>query len=576
MDNKREIIVMVDDDPTCLTVAKNNLVNKYDIFTVPSADKLFKVLEKVTPHLILLDIEMPQMNGYDAIKILKDNNNTVNIPVIFLTGLIDPESEVKGLSLGAVDYITKPFSKELFLKRIELHLRLEMQRKQLEEYSHKLEEKVKKKTQEIFELQSAILKTVAELVECRDDITGGHIERTQKYLVLLLDIMLKNNVYMEEISAWNIHLFVMSSQLHDVGKIFIRDNILMKPGKLTTEEFEEMKKHSILGANVIEKIEETTSETAFLRHAKLLAASHHEKWDGTGYPNGLKGEEIPLEGRVMAIVDVYDALTSNRQYKKAFSHAESVNIIREGKGTFFDPKLVEVFLKHEAEFENISNRDFIVTESISQQAKEQLIFAKQEIINVIHTVIAKEDGSNKKIRHYLEIFVKALLKSERYKKEILKWDIDFFLISAQLYDIGKANIGSNIINKTGKLTEQEFEDIKNHVAFGMKVIQQVKENVNNEELLHHFEAITFSHHEKWDGTGYPKGLKGEAIPLQGRIMAIVDVYDAITSDRAHRKKMSHAEVIEKMREYSGTHFEPELVAIFLENEKEFENELGSV
>jgi len=347
--NKNKIII-VDDDTTNLAVARKIFADKYTVFTVASGGKLLEMLAKVTPDMILLDVEMPEMNGYAVIKTLKDSEKYAAIPVIFLTAKIEPENEMKGLSLGAVDYIYKPFSPELLVKRIETHLLLQAQKQELKRYSTNLECMVQEKTQAVHELKDAILSTVAELVECRDGITGGHIERTQNYLQLLVRSLLEDDIYAEELSQWDMKLFVMSSQLHDVGKISIKDSILQKPGKLTDEEFEEMKKHAAFGKRIIERIEKKTKETAFLQYAKVLAGSHHEKWDGTGYPEGLKGEEIPLQGRLMALADVYDALTNERPYKRAFSHKEAVVIIREGVGKHFDPEIAGVFLKYEHKF----------------------------------------------------------------------------------------------------------------------------------------------------------------------------------------------------------------------------------
>ncbi|MDR1579937.1 MAG: response regulator, partial [Synergistaceae bacterium] len=328
------------------------------------AAKMFDLLERNEPELILLDIDMPEMDGYEAIKILKENPATRDILVIFLTGKSDSESELEGLSLGAVDYISKPFMPPLLRKRIELHLMVEEQKRALETQKQKLEAQqaelknfndnlkamVEEKTKKVLELQSAILKTVADLVESRDDITGGHVERTQHGLKTLIDGLQELGLYREQTQDWDIDLMLQSSQLHDVGKIAIVDSILNKPGHLSPEEFDEIKKHTTIGVQIIEKIESNTSESDFLKYAKIFAGTHQEKWDGTGYPMGLAGEEIPLQGRLMAIADVYDALVSDRPYKKALSHEEAVRIILEGKGTHFDPVLVDVFEQVADEF----------------------------------------------------------------------------------------------------------------------------------------------------------------------------------------------------------------------------------
>ena len=571
MENRRGLIVMVDDDITNLTVAKNNLTDKYDFITEPSGKKLFLLLEKLTPDLILLDIEMPEMDGYEVIKILKSTGKTAHIPVIFLTAKIDPENEVKGLNLGAVDYITKPFSRELLIKRIELHLLFEAQKKELMNYSLNLESEVNKKTKTVFELQNAILKTVSELVEFRDNVTGGHIERTQHYLNMLVDFLLEHGVYTEELSSWDINLFIMSSQLHDVGKISIKDDILKKSGELTDEEFEEMKKHTVYGEDIIKRMEKNTTENAFLQHAEILAGNHHEKWNGEGYPRCLKGTEIPLQGRLMAIVDVYDALTNDRPYKTAFTHEEAVEIIESGLGTHFDPLIDEVFLVHEKEFKNaeINKIDFDVAYDKLKSANKVHTTLKM-VASIVDSRNGVIQGRSESMRQYLEIFINALLRHEHYKAEISTWDTELFLVSAQLHDVGKMAVNINILNKSEKLTADEFEDVKTHADFGVRIIQQIKENIDDSSLLYHAEALAGSHHEKWDGTGYPLGLKGKDIPLQGRIMAIVDVYEALVNDRPHRERKTHKEAVEIIRNGSGTHFDPELIEIFLEIEKEFD------
>jgi putative two-component system response regulator len=286
---------------------------------------------------------MPEMNGYEVIKRLKANENTADIPVIFLTAKNDPSSELEGLTLGAIDYISKPFSPPLLLKRIALHLLVESQKKKLQDYNDNLQQMVKEKTKTIVNLQNAVLKTVANMVEHRDEITGGHVERTRDYLAILMDAMIKKNLYNDEIRSWDIDFFLQSSQLHDVGKISIKDSILLKPGKLTDGEFNEMKNHTIFGIKIIEEIEKDSPESSFLKHAKIFAGTHHEKWDGSGYPYGYSGHDIPLQGRLMAIADVYDTLIAARPYKQPVSPAEAEKIIIQEKGTHFDPALVEIF-----------------------------------------------------------------------------------------------------------------------------------------------------------------------------------------------------------------------------------------
>ncbi|MDR0854725.1 MAG: response regulator [Clostridiales Family XIII bacterium] len=354
MEKELKKILLVDDNAANLTAGKTILKENYKVYPAPSAEIMFDILETITPDLILLDIEMPEKNGYEALKELKDNPKWWEIPVIFLTSRSDEGSELEGLSLGAIDYVTKPFSAPLLLKRIENHLFIESQRKQLVDFNENLEGMVARQTEHVMNLQSAVLSTVADLVEFRDDITGGHISRTQTYLKLLIDQMMEDDIYMDEVKNWDMRYLLQSAQLHDVGKIAISDLILNKPGKLTDEEFETMKSHAAVGVQAIKRIEENTNEHSFLKHARLFAGAHHEKWDGSGYPAGLSGTDIPLEGRLMAIADVYDALISPRPYKKPFSTEVAKKIILEGKGTHFDPSLIDVFEKVSDKFEAVA------------------------------------------------------------------------------------------------------------------------------------------------------------------------------------------------------------------------------
>ncbi|MCL2839694.1 MAG: response regulator [Defluviitaleaceae bacterium] len=354
MNNKQKTIFLVDDDITNLKIGKRTLSNVYRVFVLDSGESMFELLENIQPDLILLDVNMPNMNGYEAIKILKSNEKTSAIPVIFLTALRDEEMELKGLSLGAIDYIAKPFSPPLLLKRIEVHLLVEAQKHELMRFNNNLAQMVDEKTKTVVTLKNAILSTMAELVEYRDEITGGHIARTQKYIEVLIDAITVEGFYAKEMSLFDKDLILQSSQLHDVGKIAISDTILNKPDKLTPEEFEIIKTHTIIGGNVIMRLKEKAMDSDFLEYASIIATTHHEKWDGSGYPYGLAGQDIPLLGRLMAVADVYDALVESRPYKKAFSHEKATGIIVEGKGSHFDPILIEVFEKNHRKFEKIT------------------------------------------------------------------------------------------------------------------------------------------------------------------------------------------------------------------------------
>ena len=358
MENDKKTLFLVDDDLTNLTVGKKVLSGTYTVVTLNSGARLFAMLEKIRPALILLDVNMPEQDGYDVIRELKkDGSLYAEIPVIFLTALQDEEKELMGLSLGAIDYITKPFSPCLLLKRLEVHLLVESQKRQLMDFNENLTLMVEDRTRSIVELKNALLTTIAELVESRDDITGGHIERTKTYIKLFLGGMKERELYKEELEKINEESFLLSSMLHDVGKISVRDSILSKPDKLTAEEFDKMKVHTVFGDEIMQSIKKKTRDSEFVENARIFALTHHEKWDGSGYPGGLRDYEIPIQGRIMAIVDVYDALVEARPYKKAFTHEKAVQIIKEGRGTHFDPLLVDLFSEMNETFD-MQRRDF--------------------------------------------------------------------------------------------------------------------------------------------------------------------------------------------------------------------------
>jgi putative two-component system response regulator len=350
---RRHRVALVDDNLTNLAIGRNMLKDSYEVYPVQSGRQLLDTMEMMQPDLILLDIEMPGMDGYEALRRLKQRYDLFSTPVIFLTAKTDMGSEIEGLDLGAVDYITKPFSAPLLIRRIENHILIAEQGKKLMYYNGHLQEEVRRKTERVFTLQNAMLITVSEMIESRDGITGSHIERTQSFMRILIEDLLANGVYTETINGWDLDLVLISAPLHDTGKIAISDTILNKPGKLSPEEFEIMKKHVEYGVLALEKIERSTCESAFLQHAKTIAGTHHEKWDGSGYPNGLKGKDIPLEGRLMAVADVYDALISARPYKDAFSLDDARRIIIDGSATHFDPALVDSFIRVEQRFAEV-------------------------------------------------------------------------------------------------------------------------------------------------------------------------------------------------------------------------------
>jgi len=293
---------------------------------------------------------MPQMDGYEVLKTLKKNSALEHIPVILLSAMTDSDSKTKGFSLGAVDYVTKPFEMIEVKVRVKTQLRFEEARLVLENQNIVLEERVKERTQLLERTNSAAINCLASLAETRDPETGEHIKRTQKYIKELTLELQSTEEYRDVLTNDYIKLLYKSAPLHDIGKVGVRDSILLKPGRLTAEEFEEMKKHTIYGGESLTVGINEIGEDSFLTLAKEIALTHHEKWDGSGYPKGLAKKEIPLSGRLMALCDVYDALISKRVYKKAFSHDEAKKIILEGSGTHFDPDIVDAFIKREAKF----------------------------------------------------------------------------------------------------------------------------------------------------------------------------------------------------------------------------------
>lgn len=329
-------IFVVDDSLANLSLAEEALEKHYRVITMMSVDKMYVILKEIMPDLILLDIAMPEMSGFDAMKQLKANKAYSHIPVIFLTALTDSYNEALGIELGAVDFINKPFSVPVLLNRIRNHICTD--------------EIMQQRTEEIVCLKDSIITTVAEIIESRDVNNDKHIERVDVYLKTLLEAMLEFGVYDNEIRRIKPEMIISAAQFHDIGKINVPKSILNKPAPLTEEEFDIVNKHAADGEKIIERMISKAGKVSFLTCAKAIAGSHHERWDGTGYPLGRKGTEIPLEGRIMAIIDVYDALVSERPYRKAFSHEDAVAIIKEEAGKQFDPLIAGVFCEVSEKF----------------------------------------------------------------------------------------------------------------------------------------------------------------------------------------------------------------------------------
>ena len=351
-------VLVVDDTPDNLSLMSDLLRTDYKVKLAPSGERALQIVAGDSkPDLILLDIMMPDMDGYEVLRRLQFNPDTEDIPVIFLTAMSAAEDESIGLELGAVDYITKPINPAIVMARVRNHLQLKRARDYLARHNQFLEQEVANRTRAMAELQDATIRAMASLAETRDNETGNHIRRTQHYMETLARHLQNHPRFKDELTDTAIETIFKSAPLHDIGKVGIPDRILLKPGKLTPEEFEIMKTHTTLGRDAIIAAETgTTQDNPFFRYAKEIAYSHQEKWDGSGYPEGLAGTDIPLSARLMALADVYDALISRRVYKAPMSHAAATEIILAGLGSHFDPDVVNAFLAIQDEFQSIAQR----------------------------------------------------------------------------------------------------------------------------------------------------------------------------------------------------------------------------
>ncbi len=350
-------LLIVDDTPANLTLLASLLQPTYTVKATTRGQKALDIVADQAPDLVLLDIEMPDLSGYEVCRRLKANPRTQAIPIIFLTSKTDAGSEEAGLATGAVDYITRPINPAILLSRVKAHLADATSAASLRIANQYLEVAVAARTSELTNLQEMTVLALASLAETRDTETGNHLRRTQHYMRALGQHLQTHPRYADHLDEGMISLLFKCAPLHDIGKVGIPDRILLKNGRYTPEEFEIMKTHPTLGRDAIVRAQELSGQRMnFLEVAKEIVYSHHEKWDGSGYPQGLAGEAIPLAARLMAVADVYDALISHRIYKSGMTHARAMQLIADGRGTHFDPDVVDAFVALGPTFEAISVR----------------------------------------------------------------------------------------------------------------------------------------------------------------------------------------------------------------------------
>jgi len=352
--NNKDIILIVDDVEINRIILREILHNDYNIIEASGGQEALDILfppdgkpAETLPTTILLDIMMPDIDGFQVLDEIKKSESTKNIPVLFITASDSEDDESRGLTAGAADYITKPFNHSIVRARVDNHINLAR-------YSHNLEQLVSIKTAEVTRTYESTLEVLATIIEYRNLESGAHIRRTTLLTEVLVDKMLEHEKFKDAMKEINIPSLIKASALHDIGKIGIPDGILLKPGKLTGEEFNIIKTHTTIGSHIIDSISETLPDNdQYLKYAKDICHYHHERWDGNGYPGNLAGEDIPLAARIISVVDVYDALVSPRCYKDPYSHEVSLNIITEGKGTQFDPDIVDIIKDVAPEFRKI-------------------------------------------------------------------------------------------------------------------------------------------------------------------------------------------------------------------------------
>ncbi len=355
MDNGKPKILIVDDEKFYIDVLVDLLKDDYKTVVAKDGEQaLRRAASDPPPDLILLDIMMEGMDGYEVCRRLKENPAVSEVPVIFLTVKSEVADELRGFELGATDYISKPMSPPIVRARVATHLELARARRELERQNVILEERVQERTAELERAKDVAIFCMASLAEARDNETGRHLLRTQNYVRVLAEKLQDHPRFEHFLNPRNIRLLYKTAPLHDIGKVGVPDRILLKPAKLDDDEWELMKKHTDYGHDALLRAEDELGTTDFLELARSMVLSHHEKWDGSGYPKGLKGDEIPIAGRLMALADVYDALISRRVYKEPYSHDDAVDMIRDGSGKHFDPDIVDAFVALQTQFKEIA------------------------------------------------------------------------------------------------------------------------------------------------------------------------------------------------------------------------------
>ena len=351
-------ILIVDNARESLALLGGVLRPLYHVRAVHSGQGALRAATRSPrPDLILLDVALPEMDGYEVMRRLRAQPETENIPVLLVTAVDNGEDEARGLALGAVDYISKPIKPAVVIARIATHLELKTARELLRNSSLLLSEEIARQTADNQQIQDLSIRALEQLAAIRDPETGGHLRRTQGYVLELALDLQSHPRFADFLTSENIDRLVKSAPLHDIGKVGIPDSILLKPGRLTPEEWRIMQTHSRLGYLAIQQAElDTERPVEFLAMAKEIAHYHHEKWDGSGYPHGLTGEAIPISARLMALADVFDALIFQRVYKGAFPLEQALQIIREGRGQHFDPDVVDVFFSRLDQFIAIASR----------------------------------------------------------------------------------------------------------------------------------------------------------------------------------------------------------------------------